>query len=245
MNEVLKSLETRRSIRSYLPEQIRDEELNQVLEAGTYAPTGMGRQSPVMVAVQKPELGKKLSQMNAAVMGSADDPFYGAPTVIVVLANADVLDQNEYILKTDESGNLLGNRLKPGDIIRYATDRAGYATELEFVFDSEKLAINGINPSSTNFRENKNYMYASIYSRVGNEMKVTVKDVETEEIQRSDLTLVVTDRTNVIYRWDPVRQRFQKITSSDLIDYVSSHTDYSKAFIQLHVGEPRTIVVYE
>ena len=89
MNEVLKSLQTRRSIRSYLPDQIKDEELNQVLEAGTWAPTGMGNQSPIMVVVQKPELVQKLSRMNAAVMGGSDDPFYGAPTVVVVLADAD------------------------------------------------------------------------------------------------------------------------------------------------------------
>ena len=89
MNEVLKSLQTRRSIRSYLPDQIKDEELNQVLDAGTWAPTGMGNQSPIMVVVQKPELVQKLSRMNAAVMGGSDDPFYGAPTVVVVLADAD------------------------------------------------------------------------------------------------------------------------------------------------------------
>lgn len=90
MRETLKDLKTRRSIRAYKPEQITEEELNQVLEAGLYAPTGMGRQSPVMVVVQDPDMVKKLSAMNAAVMGVSSDPFYGAPTVIVVLADSTI-----------------------------------------------------------------------------------------------------------------------------------------------------------
>ncbi|MDD7740249.1 MAG: nitroreductase [Fusicatenibacter sp.] len=85
--EVLQAIKSRRSIRKYKKEQITDEQLNAILEAGTYAPTGMGMQSPVIVAIQKPELIEKLSKMNAAVMGSSSDPFYGAPTVLVVLAD--------------------------------------------------------------------------------------------------------------------------------------------------------------
>ena len=90
MRETLKDLKTRRSIRAYKPEQITEEELIQVLEAVLYAPTGMGRQSPVMVVVQDPDMVKKLSAMNAAVMGVSSDPFYGAPTVIVVLADSTI-----------------------------------------------------------------------------------------------------------------------------------------------------------
>ena len=90
MNEVvLNALKTRRSIRKYKPEQIKKEELLAVLEAGTYAPTGMGKQNPIMVAVQNPEMVKKLSTLNAAVMNSKNDPFYGAPTVIVVFGNEE------------------------------------------------------------------------------------------------------------------------------------------------------------
>ena len=87
MNEVLNCLKERRSIRKYKNEQIKDEELNQILEAGTYAATGMGIQSPIMVVVQDAETISALSKMNAAVMGAASDPFYGAPTVIIVLAD--------------------------------------------------------------------------------------------------------------------------------------------------------------
>ena len=90
MKETLIDLKERRSCRAYLPEQIKEEELNAILEAGTYAPTGMGRQSPVIVAVQDPETRNALSRMNAAVMGRDGDPFYGAPTVLVVLADPEI-----------------------------------------------------------------------------------------------------------------------------------------------------------
>lgn len=80
-------LKSRRSCRNFDGRPITEEELNIILEAGTYAPTGMGRQSPIMVAVQDKETVAKLSKMNAAIMGTDTDPFYGAATVIVVLAD--------------------------------------------------------------------------------------------------------------------------------------------------------------
>lgn len=86
-HEALETLKSRRSCRKYLPEQITEAELNAVLEAGTYAPTGMGSQSPVIVAVQNMETRNILSQMNAKIMGVDFDPFYGAPTILVVLAS--------------------------------------------------------------------------------------------------------------------------------------------------------------
>lgn len=87
MNETLHTLKSRRSIRAYQDRQIPEEVLAEILEAGTYAPTGMGAQSPVMVVVQDREMIHRLSRMNAAVMGNDGDPFYGAPTVVVVLAD--------------------------------------------------------------------------------------------------------------------------------------------------------------
>ena len=89
MNEVIRNIESRRSIRAYSPEQIEDEELKLILEAATYAPTGMGLQSPKIVVVQDSQTIKELSEMNAEVMGSSGDPFYGAPTVVVVLADSN------------------------------------------------------------------------------------------------------------------------------------------------------------
>lgn len=87
MKETLIDLKTRRSCRRYEAQQITDEELNAVLEAGTYAPTGHGTQSPVMVVVQEKELRDRLSAVNAAVMGAKNDPFYGAPTAVIVFAD--------------------------------------------------------------------------------------------------------------------------------------------------------------
>ena len=90
MNETLKTLTERRSCRSYKADPVPQEILDQILEAGTYAATGMGKQSPIMIAVTDKETRDQLSRMNAAVMGANMDPFYGAPAVIVVLANRAV-----------------------------------------------------------------------------------------------------------------------------------------------------------
>ena len=90
MNEIVKALIERRSCRSYRKEQIPDEILSQILKAGMYAPTAMNRQSPIMVVLQDPDDIAKLSRMNARIMGSDSDPFYGAPTVIIVLADRSI-----------------------------------------------------------------------------------------------------------------------------------------------------------
>ena len=90
MNEILKGLRERRSCRSYKPDPIPKEILDQILEAGTYAATGMGRQSPILIAVTDRALRDRLSKMNAAVMGRDGDPFYGAPELIIVLADRRV-----------------------------------------------------------------------------------------------------------------------------------------------------------
>lgn len=86
-NPVIQALKTRRSIRSFKPEQITDEELRTVLDAGTWAPTGMGFQDPWIVAVQDPALKKEISRMNAEFLGKETDPFYGAPTYVLVFAS--------------------------------------------------------------------------------------------------------------------------------------------------------------
>ena len=87
MAETLTTLKTRRSCRAYKPELIEEEKLNAILEAGTYAATGMGKQSPIIIAVTDRALRDRLAKMNAAVMGADMDPFYGAPEVLVVLAD--------------------------------------------------------------------------------------------------------------------------------------------------------------
>ena len=90
MAETLTTLKTRRSCRAYKPDLIEEEKLNAILEAGTYAATGMGKQSPIIIAVTDRETRDQLSKLNAAVMGMDGDPFYGAPEVLVVLANKAV-----------------------------------------------------------------------------------------------------------------------------------------------------------
>lgn len=104
-NEVLTAIAARRSCRAYRPEQITREELDAVLTAGTWAPTAMNRQSPMLIAIQDPATRGELSKLNAAVMNSENDPFYGAPTVVVVLAdaaNANAIKDGSLVM-----GNLL------------------------------------------------------------------------------------------------------------------------------------------
>ena len=88
--DAMQNLLTRRSVRKYKPDMVPQEKLDKILEAGTYAATGMGRQSPIILAVTDKALRDKLSKMNAAIMGSDNDPFYGAPVVLVVLADKNV-----------------------------------------------------------------------------------------------------------------------------------------------------------
>ena len=83
-------LVSRRSVRAYRDDPIDDEVLAHVIEAGVYAPTGLNRQSPIIVAVTNRELRDRLSRMNAQIMGVDSDPFYGAPVVLVVLADRSV-----------------------------------------------------------------------------------------------------------------------------------------------------------
>ena len=87
MNEIIKAMETRRSIRGYKEDMVPDELIAEVVEAGTYAATGMGRQSPLILAVTNKEVRDRLSRVNAEIMGTTSDPFYGAPVVLVVLAD--------------------------------------------------------------------------------------------------------------------------------------------------------------
>ena len=86
----MNTLLNRRSIRRYKEDQVPDELLDQVLTAGLFAPSGMNRQNIVMVAVRDKQTRDLLSRMNAAVMGSDRDPFYGAPCVIVVLGDPEI-----------------------------------------------------------------------------------------------------------------------------------------------------------
>lgn len=105
MNEAMNNLLERRSVRRYQDTQVPDDLLDPILEAGLYAPTGMNRQNIVMVAVRDRETRDRLMRMNAAVMGTQNDPFYGAPCVIVVLGDPEtypVVENGSLVL-----GNLM------------------------------------------------------------------------------------------------------------------------------------------
>ena len=87
MDKVLETIKTRRSIRAYKPDMVEKELIDKVIEAGTYAATGRGNQSPIIIAVTNREVRDKLSKMNGKIMGTDTDPFYGAPVVLIVLAD--------------------------------------------------------------------------------------------------------------------------------------------------------------
>ena len=94
MNETIKNLKERRSIRKFKDEQISDEDLKTILEVGTYAPTGRGLQSPKIVVIQNPEAIKEFSAWNRSYfpvdVPEDMDPLYGAKTLLIVLADSEI-----------------------------------------------------------------------------------------------------------------------------------------------------------
>ena len=87
-NKALENLLTRRSCRAYEERQVKEADLQSILEAGKFAPTGMGKQTPFMVVIQDKKTYEQVERLNASVTGNPDGhPFYGAPTVIVVFGN--------------------------------------------------------------------------------------------------------------------------------------------------------------
>ncbi len=91
MKDCLSVLKERRSVKKYKDEYIDEAILDKILEAGTYAPTGRNRQVPVIVAIKDRAVRDKISKMNAEILGNPDiDPFYGAPTIILVLTDPSV-----------------------------------------------------------------------------------------------------------------------------------------------------------
>lgn len=90
MNEILEKMKTRRSVRAFAPYAVPTETLDKIIEAGIFAASGRNKQSPVIVAVTDKQIRDRLSRTNAEIMGSATDPFYGAPVILIVLAQKDV-----------------------------------------------------------------------------------------------------------------------------------------------------------
>ncbi len=93
MNEILENIKTRRSIKKYKNTKVPQELIDIIVDAGTYAPSGMNKQSPIILEITNKKMRDKLSKINAQVAGMPEgvDPFYNAPVILVVLANKDVL----------------------------------------------------------------------------------------------------------------------------------------------------------
>lgn len=92
MSEVFDNLTTRRSIKKYTSKMVSDADIEKVIKAGTYAASGMGKQSAIIIAVTNKELRDTLSRLNASVMGKPNfDPFYGAPVVLAVLGDKEII----------------------------------------------------------------------------------------------------------------------------------------------------------
>lgn len=90
MNQTIQDIITRRSVKKYIDKPVEDALIEEVVKAGTYAPTGMNLQSPIILVVTNKELRDRMSKMNGAILGIESDPFYGAPVVLVVLAKKSV-----------------------------------------------------------------------------------------------------------------------------------------------------------
>ena len=89
MNEIIKAMKERRSIRKFTQKMPSKEDINQIIEAGLYAANGMGKQATITIAITNKELRDKISKINAQIGGWKDDfdPFYGAPVILIVLAD--------------------------------------------------------------------------------------------------------------------------------------------------------------
>lgn len=90
MNQIIEAMKTRRSIRNFKSDMVPKEIIERIIEAGTFAATGMNYQDPIIIAVTNKEVRDRLSKLNAEIMGSDSDPFYGAPVVLIVLADKKI-----------------------------------------------------------------------------------------------------------------------------------------------------------
>lgn len=106
-NEILKALRTRRSVRAFKAKQISDDELRAVLDAGTYAPTGMNRQDPWIVAVQSPTIISQLIRMNSMFTEQEGNPYYDAPTIVLVFCSRPDIWPNGFADGTLVLGNMM------------------------------------------------------------------------------------------------------------------------------------------
>ena len=90
MNKVIENMIERRSVRRYKSTPVPQNLIDEILKAGTYAPTGWNKQSPIIISVTDEELRDRISKINAETVGIEGDPFYGAPAVLIVLADRSI-----------------------------------------------------------------------------------------------------------------------------------------------------------
>ena len=166
MNTAIECMKTRRSIRKYKPDMVPDDLLQKIAEAGTYAASGMGRQPSLIVVVRDRGTRDKLSEMNAKVLGAASAPFYGAPVVIVVLA-----DKGRQYIKENPLGKDLDERISAA-VSEY---RELFEKEKDFIAQYTEQAT-GVVPVFLSIRKNDKILF---------KIHVIVPDVETaDKIQR-------------------------------------------------------------
>ena len=87
LNETLELMQTRRSVRDFKPDMVPEDIMDKIIEAGLWAASGRNRQSPIIIKVTDKSVRDRLCRLNAEIMGTDSDPFYGAPAVLIVLAD--------------------------------------------------------------------------------------------------------------------------------------------------------------
>ena len=98
MNQTIENIVARRSIKKYTDRLVPMELVEEIVRAGMYAPSGMNQQSAKIIAVTNKEMRDRLSRINLEIImgknlntsSGHNDPFYGAPVVLVVLAKKEV-----------------------------------------------------------------------------------------------------------------------------------------------------------
>lgn len=90
MNEVIENMITRRSVRKFRNDEVPKEKIDEIIKAGTYAATGRGMQSPIIIEISDKKIRNEISKLNSEIMGADIDPFYGAPVILAVIADKSV-----------------------------------------------------------------------------------------------------------------------------------------------------------
>lgn len=107
MSDVIQNILTRRSVRKYKPDMVPRDVVDKIVKAGTYAPTGLGTQSPIILVITNKLVRDKLARLNGKAVNLEEgvDPFYGAPVVLAVLA------EKKYLTHVNDGSLVIGNML--------------------------------------------------------------------------------------------------------------------------------------